>query len=262
MLSLCFVSSAAAVAVSAAVLIAVAFFAFPSLGILYTLLLLLIVELFSSGLIRRISMKELSKIGSALFERCDPDAYIHENERLLRRLFRRSRYYATVKSNLAVGYYSRGEVERGVALCQELIQEKEGTPGASILPILYMNLCTMLLSQSRLEEAETSFHRAYELVIKFPEDTPVGRQYRWQMNLLELRRRVMNGAPSDCEAQLLQRFTRAASLYEKVNIQHLLSILYRQNGEEGKYLASLRYIAENGNCLYIAKEAVKSLEEL
>ena len=72
----------------------------------------------------------------------------------------------------------------------------------------------------------------------------------------------MNGAPSDCEAQLLQRFTRAASLYEKVNIQHLLSILYRQNGEEGKYLASLRYIAENGNCLYIAKEAVKSLEEL
>ena len=52
------------------------------------------------------------------------------------------------------------------------------------------------------------------------------------------------------------------SLYEKVNIQHLLSILYRQNGEEGKYLASLRYIAENGNCLYIAKEAVKSLEEL
>ena len=93
----------------------------------------------------------------------------------------------------------------------------------------------MLLSQSRLEEAETSFHRAYELVVKFPEDTPVGRQYRWQMNLLELRRRVMNGAPSDCEAQLLQRFTRAASL---------------------------RYIAENGNCLYIAKEAVKSLEEL
>lgn len=261
LLSLCFFSSAAAVVLTAAALAAVAFFAFPYLGIVSTLLLLLIVELFAAGLIRRLSVKELSKIGAALFDRCDPDAYIRENERLLRRLARRSRYCVTVKSNLAVGYYSRGETEKGIGLCRELIREKEGAPGTSILPILHMNLCTMLLSLGRTEEAEESFQSAYELVVKFPENTPIGRQYRGQMNLLELRRRVMNGASGGCEGQLLQRFTRASSVYEKVNIQQLLSVFYRQAGEMGKYRSALRYVAENGNLLYVAREARKVLAE-
>ncbi len=262
MLSLCFVSSAFVVLVTAVLLVGVAFFAFPYLGILPTLMLLVVVEIFAVSLIRRTSLKELSGIGILLFDKCDPDAYIRENERLLRHLSSRSRYYATVKSNLAVGYYSRGETEKGMEVCRSLIAEKEGSAGVPILPVLYMNLCTMLLSLKHTEEAEEIFDKAYKLVLKFPENSPVGRQYRGQMNLLELRRRVMRETPDNCETQLLQRFNKAASVYERVNIQQLLSVLYNKQNDMDKYRSSLQYIATKGNKLFIACEARKTLENV
>ncbi len=262
MLSLCFVSSAFAVLITAVLLAGIAFFAFPYLGLLPTLMLLFLVEIIAVSLIRRTSLKELSGIGTLLFDKCDPDAYIRENERLLRRLSSRSRYYATVKSNLAVGYYSRGETEKGMEICRSLIAEKQGSAGAPILPVLYMNLCTMLLSLKRTEEAKEIFDKAYSLVLKFPENSPVGRQYRGQMNLLELRRRVMSETPDNYETQLLQRFNRAASVYERVNVQQLLSVLYSWQGDRDKYRSSLQYIAAKGNKLFIACEARKALENV
>ena len=60
-----------------------------------------------------------------------------------------------------------------------LIAEKEGSAGVPILPVLYMNLCTMLLSLKHTEEAEEIFDKAYKLVLKFPENSPVWAAISW-----------------------------------------------------------------------------------
>ncbi len=261
MLVFCFKRSAGAALLFGALLLLILVAGFFYLGPFLTLLLFFAAELAATYTVRKIILQEFSKLSQPLFLRCDPEPYILAHEKLLRRLSSKSKLYNAARSNLAVGFYSAGETEKGIALSKKILEDPRVKRDPFLLPVVYMNLCTMLLVAGRPEEAEPMFQSAYEFIFHTPAQSPLGRKLRSQMNLLELRRRVLTHQSQRCEESLTANLQRASSLYERVQIQYLLFLCYQQQGETGPMLSCLRYVAEKGNHLEIARQAQAILND-
>lgn len=260
MLAFCFKRSAVAVLISGLLLLGILVIGFFYLGPVFTLLLFLLMELIAGRWIHAIILQEFSALSRPLFQDCNPQPYILSHEKLLRRISRRNKMYNAAKSNLSVGYYSSGQTEKGISLCRELLGDSRLERDRNLRPVVYMNLCTMLLALGKAQEAQEIFTEAYTLILSTPENTPLGRRLRNQINLLELRRRVLGEHAGNCQESLLSCLNRAGSPYERVQIQYLLFRCYQNAGQEEPMLESLRYVAEKGRHLAIAQQACRILE--
>lgn len=212
-------------------------------------------------LFNRLARRMYKKVMAIINEQCDPARFIAEMVPLLHRITRRTNVLADLQITLSSGLIEDGRFNEALGLLRT-ITIKRGRAANTLRAVYLNNLCAAFLYAGDTENAQ----RALDDLIRLRNTSKMSKLLKAQINSLHFQKQLyLQMARGDFDGVQLvcsEYFKSAKTRRGKAHAQYRLAAVYEHNGKMDDAREAYRYVAENGNQLWVARQAREKLNSL
>lgn len=200
------------------------------------------------------------KIVSIVEEECDPVRFIAALMQLLQKTRPKTHIRASLQLDLSMGLIQNGRFDEALALLRTVFIGR-GRAGFMERAAYFNNLCAAFLEAGDLDNARCALDDLARLYNegKVPQKFQAVLYSRCQRMrlLLQMGRSNFDGV----QLYFSEEFQTAQNRQGKVTAQYRLAQTYEHEGKTDKAREAYLYVAENGNTLWVARQAREMLKK-
>lgn len=226
---------------------------------LYTQLILFPIVIFAETIgFEIIANRKHAKLCAIHNEECDPVKFLNEYFPLLKRAKEKSTR-SLLMLNLASGYINIGDLAQAKSVLGDININHLN----KMTRIQYHNLwTTIFMNEEKTGDAQYSLNFTKDLLAKTKLNPLYKDLFEKSIRSDEAELNILRGNFDGAEEVFLENFYTSKEKLRKVIAKYILANLYIKQNNTEKAVEAMKYVAENGNTLYMAQKAKEYLNSL
>ena len=164
------------------------------------------------------------------------------------------------RCNYAAGYFGNGEFDEAIKIYNTIDIKPSNPQNQSVIILKEYNLTLIYLFKNELDKAKKHYEELKKIGDEFDKDIPFYENYVGMSKLLTNRIKVFEGDYKGAKEYFKNQQEECPDNFQKVLNKYYLYEIYSKEGKENKVNETLKFIADNGNNLYVAKKAKELLK--